>query len=114
VVPRSGNAKGAKSSSTAGERKGVQRRLPLSWEPPPNLYKWAEDSCGFDRARVDTEVEHFRDYHIAKGSIFADWTAAARTWLRNAKSFQRVSPNASTARQPTGGWKPGMPVETNE
>ena len=35
----------------------------------------------------DSEFERFRDYHVAKGSMFCDWEAALRTWLRNGKKF---------------------------
>lgn len=36
-----------------------------------------------------SEVEKFRDFHIARGSLMADWEAAFRTWLRNAKAFSQ-------------------------
>lgn len=37
---------------------------------------------GVDVAR---ELEKFRDYHLAKGSTMADWQAAWRTWVGNAR-----------------------------
>lgn len=33
-------------------------------------------------------LAEFKDFHTAKGSLFADWQAAFRTWLRNAVKFQ--------------------------
>ena len=36
---------------------------------------------------VHKEFAAFRDHHTAKGSIFRDWQAAFRTWLRNAVKF---------------------------
>ncbi len=33
------------------------------------------------------EVVKFRDYHIAHGTLMADWQAAFRTWLNNAVGF---------------------------
>ena len=33
------------------------------------------------------ELAAFRDHHVAKGSVFRDWQAAFRTWLRNAVKF---------------------------
>jgi hypothetical protein len=45
----------------------------------------------------DTEFESFRDHHLAKGSTFADWTAAWRTWCRNAEKYKRE-------KQPTIGF----------
>lgn len=47
---------------------------------------------------VAAEVEQFRDYHTAKGSVFKDWNAAFRTWLRNAKKWQRPQPQRNTGR----------------
>jgi hypothetical protein len=35
------------------------------------------------------ELAAFRDFHIAKGSVFKDWPAAFRTWLRNAVKFAK-------------------------
>jgi DNA-binding MarR family transcriptional regulator len=37
---------------------------------------------------VDRETEQFLDHHRAKGSVFKDWLAAWRTWMRRAASFQ--------------------------
>jgi hypothetical protein len=31
----------------------------------------------------DLLVEAFRDHHAARGTTFADWDAAFRTWIRN-------------------------------
>lgn len=36
---------------------------------------------------VHKEFAAFRDHHVAKGSVFKDWDAAFRTWLRNAVKF---------------------------
>jgi hypothetical protein len=41
------------------------------------------------------EFEAFRDYHLAHGSKFADWSAAWRTWCRKAVLF---SPQFSAPR----------------
>lgn len=32
---------------------------------------------------LERELAAFRDYHVAKGSVFVDWHAAFRTWLRS-------------------------------
>ncbi len=37
------------------------------------------------------EFAAFTDYHRSKGTTFKDWDAALRTWLRNARKFQRPS-----------------------
>ena len=36
----------------------------------------------------EIEFESFRDHHLAKGSKFADWVAAFRTWIRNAERYK--------------------------
>lgn len=47
---------------------------------------------GPDMAR---EWPQFKNYHIAKGSLMADWSAAWRTWCGNFQKFKsRASPNS--------------------
>ena len=36
-----------------------------------------------------TEYEHFKDHHLAKGSLFKSWDAAWRTWCHNGTRFGR-------------------------
>jgi hypothetical protein len=36
---------------------------------------------------IPSELEKFRDYHLARGSTMKDWQAAWRTWARNAAKF---------------------------
>jgi len=45
---------------------------------------------------IAAELEKFRDYHTAKGSTMADWQAAWRTWVGNA----RPQPAARTSAEP--------------
>jgi hypothetical protein len=35
------------------------------------------------------EQAAFKDHHVAKGSVFKDWQAAFRTWLRNSVKFAK-------------------------
>lgn len=37
---------------------------------------------------ADAAFEHFRDHHTANRTLFADWEAAWRTWVRNQVRFQ--------------------------
>lgn len=37
---------------------------------------------------VSDQCQKFMDWHDSKGSIFADWDAAFRTWLRKSKDMQ--------------------------
>jgi len=40
-----------------------------------------------------SEVEAFKDYHIAQGTLMFDWEAAFRTWLRNCLRFNKTLPS---------------------
>lgn len=40
---------------------------------------------------VAVEFAHFRDHHIAKGTVFLDWSRAFNTWLRRATSYRRAT-----------------------
>lgn len=51
------------------------------------------DEAGLTAEQFRTEWRRFRDYHKAKGSLMADWSAAWRTWLGNASQFQRAPPS---------------------
>lgn len=42
-----------------------------------------------------SEFAAFADYHRSKGTTFRDWDAGLRTWLRNAKKFQRTAAPAA-------------------
>jgi hypothetical protein len=105
--PRAGNGNGNGSSllpeseggmggnQGSGERadrgigKGGRkvRRLMTGWPADlaltDDLRAFAADG-GLDPALT---WGHFRDHHQARGSTFVDWTAAFRTWCRNAVKF---------------------------
>ena len=70
------------------KREANRTRIKADWQP---------DSVGSEYARehgVDAaaETENFRDYHLARGSLMADWAAAWRTWVRNAVRFASKAP----------------------
>ena len=60
--------------------------LPVGFfvETAPILREYAINH-GLDPA---VEFENFSDYHLAHGSKFVDWSAAFRTWCRNAVKFK--------------------------
>ena len=63
----------------------LKNRLPKDWEP---------DEAGMDFASsknldVFSELERFRAYHEAKGSLMADWDAAWRGWCLNAEKYRQ-------------------------
>lgn len=52
----------------------------------------------------DAAFEHFRDYHAAKGTVLADWSAGWRTWVANHGHFpcpckqSRASPRSEAEK----------------
>lgn len=47
---------------------------------------------------VEVEFEKFRDYHLARGSKFADWSRAFHYWLNNARPEPRGGQLAGNPR----------------
>ena len=47
------------------------------------------------QADISDEVENFVDHHLKKGSCFADWHAAWRTWCRNWVKFKERDGDAT-------------------
>ena len=62
--------------------------IPDSWAPTEAHRAKATEF----RVDVTAEAEAFRDFHRAKGNVFADVDAAFRTWLRNAKRYATGPP----------------------
>ena len=54
---------------------------------PLELYNWAEEKGGFDYHKSVEMFESFINYHLKKGSVFADWTRAWYTWVKNQIKF---------------------------
>jgi uncharacterized protein YdaU (DUF1376 family) len=56
---------------------------------------WRPDSAGVAYARKHgvsrDEVDKFRDYHLARGSQYADWSATWRTWVRRSRQYAQES-----------------------
>jgi hypothetical protein len=64
-------------------------RFPAYFEVNPRIMELAKQNNWPDPWE---ELEAFRDHHLAKGSLFVDWEAAFRTWLRNAAKYGRSAP----------------------
>jgi hypothetical protein len=51
------------------------------------------------------QFDRFLDHHRAKGTLFADWAAAGRTWLKNTVKFEAERQQArATTGTPRGGY----------
>jgi hypothetical protein len=85
VVPR-----GDKEQHDSPPAKPAKRAHQLSddFTVTDDMRAWAAEHV--PGVPVDAETENFRDHHRAKGSVMKDWTAAWRTWMRNAVKFGRV------------------------
>ena len=59
---------------------------------PSNADCVAADKAGLTQGQFRDEWVGFRDFHGAKGSTMASWSAAWRTWLRNSKRFGARAP----------------------
>jgi hypothetical protein len=80
-VDRGGGAsKGASTNQDQAVRK--TRRHDRRPERRPSL-------SGRDLGRAFAEFERFENYHRSKGTRFADWRAAWRTWCSNGAKFDR-------------------------
>lgn len=62
--------------------------LPVGFLLSEKMQAFAQ-SKGLDPPRIAREFERFCDHHRAKGSLFADWEAAWRTWVGNAVEYSR-------------------------
>lgn len=78
----------SKEPSIKTTKKGSQ--LPEGFQPKEAHQQLAAEL----QVDLATEVATFTDYHRSRGSVFKDWDAALRTWLRNARRFQRQTPAA--------------------
>lgn len=85
---RDTETKGNKKETKGKDIKGS--RIPENWRPSPS-------DCSYCASRIrdkpiDEVVDAFRDYWIADSSsrsVKRDWSAAFRTWVRNAVDFSR-------------------------
>lgn len=78
----------ADAGQTARKAKTAAKRgTPINgFQMNEEIREWAREK-GIT-VRLDLEFEKFRDYHQARGTVFKDWNAALRNWLRKAQEFQ--------------------------
>jgi hypothetical protein len=70
------------SSSNINRKRG--ERLPPDFQPDRGIAK----QLGWSDSQIDSEIENFRDYWIAKpgaGGCKLDWPATWRKWVRSSK-----------------------------
>lgn len=79
----SSSSVGKNSSSRAAQKRGT--KAPDHLLITPDMREWAKKTGV--TVDLDAETEQFLDRHRSKGSVFKDWTAAWRTWMRNSIKF---------------------------
>ena len=86
----------AKAKQVRGER------CPKSDASDETMAAWVE-RWKLDRAHA--EFTAFVDYHRTRGTVFVDWGAAWRNWLRNAVKFAARRPGAIVQSAENRAWK---------
>lgn len=91
-------------SLEASQRKRATR-LPPDWAPSDKDAEWLRAKwAGVTRSTVDTELEKFRNYWIAKsgqGATKRDWSATWKNWMITAQERSGQTPAARAIRKPT-------------
>ena len=100
--------RGARAHTNSRRRKfsgppKIPTLVPAHFDVTEDMTAWAEGH-GLPRLDVQLETDQFLDRHRAKGTVFKDWAAAWRTWMRNAVRFraERAPPKDDKP------WKPGV------
>lgn len=71
--------------------KRAKARTPIDPQAEPTADdRDAAMSAGLTESMFRSEWRKYRDHHLAKGSLMADWAAAWRTWVGNIAQFQPV------------------------
>lgn len=100
-APLSPPSADAAKQNKRGRKPKSETPLPADWQPNDKHREMAK-AAGLDVVR---QSEQFRDHHTAKGSVFKNWDAAFRTWLRNAEDWR------SGARLPLDASSPSHTTE---
>jgi hypothetical protein len=78
---------------TAGEERpsrrkprvgATERTLPIELTP---AMRKAADKAGYLNGSGESQFDLWRDWHLAKGDLIADFDASFRTWIANAQRF---------------------------
>lgn len=74
-------------------RTKARSSLDPTWSLPEDSRQYARDR-GWSEREIDFQFEKFKNHHIAKGNLMADWPAAWRTWVGNGFGPRGPSPGA--------------------
>ncbi|NEV75518.1 hypothetical protein DYI24_00280 [Rhodopseudomonas sp. BR0C11] len=71
--------------------------IPDDWQPSEADWKYAR-SMGYSDREIPFQAERFRNHHVSRGNLMADWPAAWKTWIGN--GFGPRSPGGGAGRPP--------------
>lgn len=66
---------------------GRRARIKPDWWPGEPLKAWATAHTAGTGLNLHEETLQFKDHHTSRATTMADWDAAYRTWIRNAKKW---------------------------
>lgn len=81
----------SESASALSKPKGSRKRTAIPDDCPNEFLKseavnyWKAQGGG--QISLPVQVEKFRNHHLSRGSVMADWDAAWRTWFHNSLEF---------------------------
>ncbi len=90
---REGHNTTGKSVTKHKRRRLPRTACPGSVDVTDRMSEWAI-SEGVPKDRVLPETSKFIDHHLREGSLFSNWDAAWRNWMRKAVEFAQQAPNA--------------------
>lgn len=91
-VPPLFAGKGHIATKAASKKKRARARTAIREDAQPTKEDAdAAERSGLELEEFRSEWAKFRDFHLSKGSVMADWSAAWRNWLRNIHQFNRAS-----------------------
>jgi hypothetical protein len=93
IEPSDEPSEGVAPQRSNGNRSRGRRRPSTAWPDgfhlDDDLADHAVQKAGWDHGRAFAEFERFENYHRSKGSVFANWRSAWRTWILNGIKFDR-------------------------
>jgi hypothetical protein len=85
----------AKKTTNGNAKRGTQ--LPRTFALTGDMRRWAKETFGAGPPLAE-EFQRFCDYHRARGSVFRDWEAAWRNWMRKAVEYAEERHGSTAAR----------------
>lgn len=79
-------------------RSAPRARIAETWTPTAEMVVWVQGSYAAEASQIEREAQKFRDYHLSRGSLMADWAAAWRTWWGN--GYHGIPKRTKTAVAP--------------